>query len=74
MSNRREREAEDQYEAENDPSPVSGTIHDDSYVRLGQEGPVPVQKDDRYVEDPIDPATDEQLGTNPPYQQTKTFR
>lgn len=71
MSNRVEREAEDQYERQNDPSPVSGTVRDDSYAtrRGPMGGPqgagMPVQKDTDPFEDPMQPGmsnTDEQLG------------
>jgi len=69
MSNRAEREAEDQYEAQNDPSPVSGRVSDDTYTRETRSGLrnyMPVQGDDQPVEDPVQPPysnTDQQLGT-----------
>jgi len=52
--NSAERKADDQYEAENDVTgndAPSGIPNDDTYV---SGGPVPVQKDDAPVEDPID--------------------
>lgn len=67
MSNRSEREAEDLYERENDPSPVTGTFSDSSYakeMRQGLRNQVPVQSDTQRVEDPVQPPysnTDEQL-------------
>ncbi|KAL4890434.1 hypothetical protein BDV59DRAFT_204392 [Aspergillus ambiguus] len=67
MSNRLEREAEDQYEAENDPSPVSGTVSDNTYAgetRSGLRSYIPVQGDNQRVEDPVQPPysnTDQQL-------------
>jgi hypothetical protein len=70
MSNPEEREAEDRYEAENDPSPVH-TPSDNAYVfetkrNLGSI--VPVQRDEADYEDPVQPPysnTDEQLGKYP---------
>ena len=68
MSNRQEREAEDSYEAENDRSPVSGTVHDSSYATGASDeltSQIPVQGDKEGVEDPIDTwssNTDKQLG------------
>lgn len=71
MSNRAEREAEDLYERENDPSPVSGDVHDDSYAsnKGAMGGPqgagIPVQRDSDPYDDPMQPKmsnTDEQLG------------
>lgn len=53
--------ADDQYEQQNDQ--VSGDVPagdaaDNDYVnRPGQSGPVPVQKDDAPIDDPIDPDT-----------------
>ncbi|PGH14386.1 hypothetical protein AJ80_05976 [Polytolypa hystricis UAMH7299] len=65
MSNPTEREAEDLYEAENDPSRVSGSGPDSSYVAGTKRGePVSVQGDDAPVEDPMQPPfsnTDQQL-------------
>lgn len=69
MTTQREREAEDEYEAANDPSPpVSGTINDSSYTGRSRGGPVPVQKDEDPFQDPMQPKfsnTDEQLGKWP---------
>ena len=70
MSNRGEREAEDSYEAENDASPVTGTVTENPYV--GETNPnlrdiVPVQPDEQEVEDPMQPLysnSDQQLGKN----------
>lgn len=70
MSNRGEREAEDSYEVENDASPVTGTVTENSYV--GETNPnlrdiVPVQPDEQEVEDPMQPPysnSDQQLGKN----------
>lgn len=67
MSNPIEREAEDLYERENDPSPVPAGESDNSYV--GETNPnlrnvVPVQKDEDAFDDPMQPPyanTDEQL-------------
>ncbi|KAJ5826433.1 hypothetical protein N7474_003571 [Penicillium riverlandense] len=67
MSNRVEREAEDNYEAENDAAPIPDEIVDDTY--LGETNPnltnqVPVQADEDDYEDPMQPPyanTDEQL-------------
>ncbi|GKZ63443.1 hypothetical protein AnigIFM60653_004050 [Aspergillus niger] len=67
MSNRYEREAEDLYEDENDPSPVSGTFHDNSYAHETQSSlrnQVPVARDQAPYEDPVQPPysnTDQQL-------------
>lgn len=69
MSNPIEREAEDRYERDNDPSPVTGTATDNDYV--GETNPdyqdtVPVQEDEQPVEDPVQPPysnSNEQLGT-----------
>lgn len=69
MSNRAEREAEDMYEAENDASPVSADVIDNSYVgetRSELRNQVPVQPDQDDYEDPMQPPysnTDQQLGT-----------
>lgn len=67
MSNPEEREAEDRYEAENDPSPVPGTPPpDDSYVRdTNPNWTNRVQPDDAPYDDPVQPPysnSDEQLG------------
>lgn len=68
MSNPVEREAEDNYERENDASPVSGRVVDDSYTRETRpelRDQVPVQPDDAPVEDPMQPPysnTNQQLG------------
>lgn len=69
MSNVREREAEDSYEAQNDPSPVSGRVIDDSYAysetQSGLRNQVPVQRDEDDYEDPVQPPysnSNEQLG------------
>lgn len=71
MSNRLEREAEDRYEAQNDPSPVSGRVSDNTYAhetRSGLRDYIPVQGDNQSFEDPIQPPysnTDQQLGMMP---------
>lgn len=68
MSNRTERVAEDNYERENDPSPVAGTFRDDSYAKVTNpnlKGQVPVQGDNQQFDDPMQPPysnTDQQLG------------
>ncbi|RJE20086.1 hypothetical protein PHISCL_07581 [Aspergillus sclerotialis] len=63
MSNLAEREAEDVYERQNDPSPVSGSVPDNSYA--SGTGRIPVQKDDEAMEEsPMQPPfsnTDQQL-------------
>ncbi|RHZ58939.1 uncharacterized protein CDV56_106089 [Aspergillus thermomutatus] len=67
MSNRVEREAEDNYEAENDASPVSADVVDNSYVgetRSELRNQVPVQRDEAPYEDPMQPPysnSDQQL-------------
>ncbi|KAJ5968845.1 hypothetical protein N7501_005093 [Penicillium viridicatum] len=67
MSNRTERVAEDNYERENDPSPVAGTFRDDSYAKETNpnlKGQVPVQGDNQQFDDPMQPPysnTDQQL-------------
>ncbi|GIJ89083.1 hypothetical protein Asppvi_008012 [Aspergillus pseudoviridinutans] len=67
MSNRAEREAEDNYEAENDTSPVSAEVIDNSYTRETNpelRNQVPVQSDQAEYEDPMQPPysnTDQQL-------------
>lgn len=59
MSNSVEREAEDNYEAENDPSPVSGRVIDDSYAYSETQpelrNQVPIQRDEDDFEDPVQP-------------------
>lgn len=68
MSNPVEREAEDNYEAENDASPVPSSFVDNSYARETNpnlQNNVPVQVDEQEVEDPMAPPysnSDEQLG------------
>ena len=68
MSNRYERSAEDAYEAQNDPSPVSGTYRDNTYAHETQSslrGQVSVAKDEDYYDDPMQPPysnSDQQLG------------
>lgn len=68
MSNQAEREAEDNYEAENDASPVTSNFVDNSYARETNpylKDKVPVEVDQTQVEDPMvphDANTDEQLG------------
>ncbi|KAL1978713.1 hypothetical protein VTN31DRAFT_1572 [Thermomyces dupontii] len=60
MSNLYERQADDRYEAENDPR-GSENLFDDSYV---EGGPIPVQRDEEPLDDPIQPPfsnTDAQL-------------
>lgn len=67
MSNRFERQAEDQYEQENDASPVPGGVSDNSYTgesRSGLKNQVPVQSDQQSYDDPMQPPysnTDNQL-------------
>ncbi|KAF3389434.1 hypothetical protein F1880_004142 [Penicillium rolfsii] len=58
MSNPAEREAEDLYERDNDPSPVTGTVTDNDYAREPNpdyQDTVPVQEDEQPVEDPVQP-------------------
>lgn len=68
MTTRAEREAEDNYEAENDPAPVPSTPIDNSYaVETNSDLAkfVPVQRDEDGYDDPVEPGyadTDEQLG------------
>lgn len=70
MSNREEREAEDNYEAENDASPVTGDITDNSYLRetrgvLRADDQLPVIPDQADYDDPMQPPysnSNEQLG------------
>ncbi|KAL2817937.1 hypothetical protein BDW59DRAFT_182024 [Aspergillus cavernicola] len=67
MSNRAEREAEDSYEAQNDPSPVSADTHDNSYAgkkNTGLRNRIPVQRDEAPYDDPMQPPysnSDQQL-------------
>ena len=60
------READDQYEAQNDSATdISGDVKDNSYAHPETKGHIPVQGDDMSVEDPIDINTsnsDAQLG------------
>lgn len=71
MANIVEREAEDNYEAENDASPVTSYFVDNSYARETKpelSDNVVVQPDEQPVEDPMVPYeanTDEQLGMTP---------
>lgn len=75
MSNRVEREAEDNYEAENDASPVSGDVPDDTYMRETRSGlrnVVPVQRDQQEYDDPMQPPysnSENQLGMFLPLQE-----
>jgi len=68
MSNRAERNAEDAYERDNDPSPVSGTFLDNSYAKETNSSlrdRIPVQWDNQRFEDPMQPPysnSQEQLG------------
>ena len=70
MSNPAERETDDRYEAENDPSPVSGNVVDDSFTRetrseLRAPDQMPVIPDEEGYDDPMQPPyanTNEQLG------------
>lgn len=68
MSNRYEREAEDLYERDNDPSPVTGSFADASYAnetRPELRNKLPVQSDNQRVDDPMQPPysnTNQQLG------------
>lgn len=68
MSNPTEREAEDFYESQNDPSPVSGRFKDDTYTgepRQALKDRIPVQRDEDVEESPIQPPfsnTEDQLG------------
>lgn len=72
MSNQAEREAEDNYEAENDASPVTSSFVDNSYARETNpylKNKVPVEVDQLQLEDPMVPYeanTDEQLGKTYP--------
>jgi hypothetical protein len=68
MSNRAERIAEDDYERNNDLSPVTGSFTDDSYAKethTSLRDHVPVLGDNEQIEDPIQPPysnSDQQLG------------
>lgn len=68
MSTSFERQAEDQYEQENDASPVPGNVIDSSYTRETRgdlKNQIPVQSDQQDYEDPMQPPhsnTDNQLG------------
>lgn len=68
MSNPTEREAEDNYERENDPSPVTEDFTENSYAVEPQSNlrdQVPVQEDEQPYEDPMQPPysnSDQQLG------------
>lgn len=58
MSNPAERIAEDDYESNNDSSPVTGSFTDNSYVketRSSLKDHVPVQRDNDQLDDPIQP-------------------
>ena len=58
MSSHIDRDAEDLYEQQNDRSPVSGDVLDDSYARETRRElneAVPVQRDQQYIEDPMQP-------------------
>ncbi|KAJ5909846.1 hypothetical protein N7504_004489 [Penicillium tannophilum] len=67
MSNREERIAEDQYEENNDSSPVTGDFTDNSYANETNPSlrdQVPVQGDNAQIEDPMQPPysnSDQQL-------------
>lgn len=79
MSNRAERIAEDDYERNNDPSPVTASFTDDSYAketRSGLRDQVPVQGDNERFEDPIQPPhsnSDRQLGKSGVFYLTLVF-
>lgn len=66
-----DRDAEDLYEEQNDSTPVSGNVVDDSFARETRRElneTVPVQRDQQYIEDPIQPPysnSNSQLGTLP---------
>lgn len=72
MSSRIEREAEDLYEQQNDASPVPGDVLDNSYARETRRelnDTVPVQRDQQYIEDPMQPPysnSNDQLGMSNP--------
>ncbi|KAJ6153514.1 hypothetical protein N7497_007833 [Penicillium chrysogenum] len=67
MSNPAERIAEDNYERENDASPVPGNVIDSSYAEEPNPNlrdKVPIQPDDQSFEDPMQPPysnSDQQL-------------
>ncbi|KAB8233916.1 hypothetical protein ETB97_005301 [Aspergillus alliaceus] len=67
MSNKYERQAEDDYEAQNDPSPVSGDFGDNSYAhetRSELKSHIPVVRDEANLADPMQPPfsnSDQQL-------------
>ncbi|PWY70182.1 hypothetical protein BO70DRAFT_365481 [Aspergillus heteromorphus CBS 117.55] len=67
MSNRYEREAEDAFEDQNDPSPLSGAFRDSTYARETQPSlrdQIPLQGDEDVIEDPMQPLfsnTDQRL-------------
>ena len=64
--------ADDQYEQKNDVTGgdiPAGDAKDNDYVSRTGQNQIPVQKDEKPVEDPIDPATadsDETLGKHQP--------
>jgi hypothetical protein len=67
MSNPVEREAEDQYERDNDRSPVTQGFADDSYAKTERDiqDQMPIQRDTQEYEDPMQPPasnSDQQLG------------
>jgi hypothetical protein len=68
MSNPKEREADDSYEANNDPAPLPSTLIDNSYAGdtyRDLAGTVPIQRDEDGYDDPIQPPysnSDEMLG------------
>lgn len=68
MSNPTERAAEDNYERENDPSPVTEDFAENSYAgepKSNLRDQVPVQEDEQSFEDPMQPPysnSDQQLG------------
>lgn len=68
MSNPVERDAEDRYERDNDKSPVTGSIADNSYANETNpnlRAKVPVQRDEQEFDDPMQPPysnSDQQLG------------
>ncbi|KAJ9492627.1 hypothetical protein VN97_g578 [Penicillium thymicola] len=67
MSNPTERAAEDNYERENDPAPVTEDFVENSYVREPKSNlrnQLPVQEDEQSYEDPMQPPysnSDQQL-------------
>lgn len=76
MSNPPERQYEDLYEAQNDPSPVPGEFTDNSYAKETQPNVrqhMPVQRDNDRFDDPMQPPysnTDAQLGKTPAFLAT----